>query len=30
VNTVPDPAPGNPYVSATVNMAGTYAVIQVP
>jgi len=30
VETVPDPTPGNPYVSATVNMAGTYALIQVP
>ena len=30
VPTVPDPAPGNPYVSATVNMAGTYALIQKP
>jgi hypothetical protein len=30
VDTVPDPVPGNPYVSATVNMAGTYALIQKP
>jgi hypothetical protein len=30
VDTVPDPVPGNPYVSATINMAGTYALIQVP
>jgi hypothetical protein len=28
VDTVPDPVPGNPYVSATINMAGTYALIQ--
>ena len=30
VPTVPDPAPGNPYVSATISMAGTYALIQKP
>jgi hypothetical protein len=30
VDTVPDPVAGNPYVSATVNMAGTYALIQRP
>ena len=30
VDTVPDPVPGNPYVSATISMAGTYALIQVP
>ena len=30
VDTVPDPVPGNPYVSATINMAGTYALIQKP
>jgi len=30
IDTVPDPVPGNPYVSATVNMAGTYALIQKP
>jgi len=30
VNTVPDPNPGNPYVSTTINMAGTYALIQKP
>jgi hypothetical protein len=28
VVTVPDPNPGNPYISTTINMAGTYAVIQ--
>jgi hypothetical protein len=28
VDTVPDPAPGNPYVSTTINMAGTYALFQ--
>jgi len=28
VDTVPDPNPGNPYVSTTVNRAGTYALIQ--
>ena len=30
VDTVPDPVPGNPYISATINMAGTYALIQAP
>ena len=30
VNTVPDPVPGNPYVSTTINTAGTYALIQKP
>ena len=30
VDTVPDPVPGNPYVSATINQAGTYALIQKP
>jgi hypothetical protein len=30
VDTVPDPVAGNPYVSATINMAGTYALIQKP
>jgi hypothetical protein len=30
IDTVPDPTPGNPYVSATINMAGTYALIQRP
>jgi hypothetical protein len=30
VDTVPDPVPGNPYVSATISMAGTYALIQKP
>jgi hypothetical protein len=28
VDTVPDPVAGNPYVSTTVNTAGTYALIQ--
>lgn len=28
VDTVPDPAPGNPYVSTTITTAGTYALIQ--
>jgi hypothetical protein len=28
VDTVPDPVPGNPYVSTTINTAGTYALIQ--
>ena len=28
VDTVPDPTPGNPYVSTTINRAGTYALIQ--
>ena len=28
VDTVPDPVAGNPYVSTTINMAGTYALIQ--
>jgi hypothetical protein len=30
IATVPDPVAGNPYVSATINMAGTYALIQKP
>ena len=30
VDTVPDPVPGNPYVSTTINRAGTYALIQKP
>jgi hypothetical protein len=30
VDTVPDPVAGNPYVSATISMAGTYALVQVP
>ena len=30
VDTVPDPVAGNPYVSTTINMAGTYALIQKP
>jgi len=30
VTTVPDPNPGNPYISTTINTAGTYAVIQRP
>ena len=30
VDTVPDPVPGNPYVSTTINIAGTYALIQKP
>jgi len=30
IDTVPDPVAGNPYVSATINMAGTYALIQKP
>jgi hypothetical protein len=30
VPTVPDPVAGNPYVSATINMAGTYALILKP
>jgi hypothetical protein len=30
VDTVPDPVPGNPYVSTTVGVAGTYALIQKP
>ena len=30
VDTVPDPAPGNPYVSTTINRAGTYALFQRP
>jgi hypothetical protein len=30
VTTVPDPVAGNPYVSATISMAGTYALIQKP
>jgi hypothetical protein len=30
VATVPDPTPGNPYVSATVNTAGIYALIVKP
>jgi hypothetical protein len=28
VDTVPDPVPGNPYVSTTIGVAGTYALIQ--
>jgi hypothetical protein len=30
VDTVPDPVPGNPYVSTTIGTAGTYALIQKP
>jgi hypothetical protein len=30
VTTVPDPTAGNPYVSATIDRAGTYALIQKP
>lgn len=30
VETVPDPVAGNPYVSSSINMAGTYALIQKP
>jgi hypothetical protein len=30
VDTVPDPTPGNPYVSTTTAVAGTYALIQKP
>jgi hypothetical protein len=30
VDTVPDPVAGNPYVSGTINTAGTYALIQKP
>ena len=30
IATVPDPVAGNPYVSATISMAGTYALIQKP
>jgi len=30
VDTVPDPIPGNPYVSTSTNMAGTYALIVKP
>jgi len=30
VTTVPDPNPGNPYISATITESGTYAVIQRP
>jgi len=30
VDTVPDPTPGNPYVSTTTGTAGTYALIQKP
>ena len=30
VDTVPDPNPGNPYVSTTMGTAGTYALIQKP
>jgi hypothetical protein len=30
VDTVPDPVAGNPYVSGSVNSAGTYALIQKP
>jgi hypothetical protein len=28
IDTVPDPVPGNPYVSTTINRAGTYALMQ--
>lgn len=30
VDTVPDPDPNNPYISATIQETGTYAVIQQP
>jgi len=30
VDTVPDPTPGNPYVSTTIGQAATYALIQKP
>ncbi|MGE3267859.1 MAG: hypothetical protein AB7P40_03860 [Chloroflexota bacterium] len=30
VDTVPDPVSGNPYVSTSINWAGTYALIQKP
>jgi len=30
VTTVPDPNPGNPYISTTITESGTYAVIQRP
>jgi len=30
IDTVPDPVAGNPYVSATINQPGTYALIQKP
>jgi hypothetical protein len=30
VDTVPDPVPGNPYVSTTIGVAGTYALIVTP
>lgn len=30
VDTIPDPNPGNPYVSTTIMQAGTYALIQTP
>jgi hypothetical protein len=30
ITTVPDPAANNPYISATINNAGTCAVIQTP
>lgn len=30
VDTVPDPDPNNPYISSTIQTAGTYAVIQRP
>jgi len=30
VDTVPDPIPGNPYVSTSTNQAGIYALIQKP
>jgi len=30
IDTVPDPVPGNPYVSATINQPGTYALILKP
>jgi hypothetical protein len=30
IQTVPDPVPGNPYVSATISQAGIYALTQLP
>lgn len=30
IPTVPDPVPGNPYVSATISQAGIYALTQLP
>ena len=30
VDTVPDPSPANPYISSTIQAAGTYAVVQRP